>query len=266
MKETLAAVFLVFVSSVALALPTPKEIGAAVQAGHLSQAESMVREVIREKPASAKARYELGQILAREGRNVEAKGELLEAQRLDPSLKFAADPQRFRDLLNKIPSETATPAFRTENAGRHLASAPAPAAPSFPLLYVLAGGGILLVVWLMFRNRAVVQRPPFGAAVPGGSVSGGGYGPAGYGPAAGPMQNPGSGVGGALLGGVAGLAAGYGLAKILERDGTPSPTRTPDDGFIPVDSPASQPDYGAFDPGSGDSWDSGDSSSGDDSW
>ena len=263
MKETLAAVFLVFVSSMALALPTPKEIGAAVQAGHLSQAESMVREVIREKPASAKAHYELGQILAREGRNVEAKGELLEAQRLDPSLKFAADPQRFHDLLNKIPSETATPAYRTENAGRHLASAPAPAAPSFPLLYVLAGGGILLVVWLMFRNRTVVQRPPFGTAVPGGSV----YGASGYGPGAGPMQNPGSGVGGALLGGVAGLAAGYGLAKILERDSNPSPAPTSGDGFIPIDSPASQPDYGAFDPGSGgDSWDSGDSSSGDDSW
>jgi tetratricopeptide (TPR) repeat protein len=267
MKKALATVLLLVVSAFAFALPTPKEIEAAVKAGHLPQAESMLREVIKEKPASAKARYELGQVLAREGRNAEARSELLEAQRLDSSLKFATDPQRFRDLLNKIPGETSAPALPTGNAARQLTNAPVPGTPSFPLLYVVVGGGLVLLVWVLLRNRSAGQRPPLPAAAPGGTLSGG-YG-AGYGPAPGPAQNPGSGVGGTLLGGVAGLAAGYGIAKLLEKDGgASSPARESNDsGFIPIDSPSSQPDYGDFDAGTGDSWDSGDSSGGgDDSW
>jgi len=45
------------------ALPAPKDIEAAVSAGQFPKAESMLREVIQAKPQSAKAHYELGEVL-----------------------------------------------------------------------------------------------------------------------------------------------------------------------------------------------------------
>jgi hypothetical protein len=74
-------------------------------------------------------------------------------------------------------------------------------------------------------------------------------------------------MGGAVLGGIAGLAAGYGLAKVLE-NGTDShrgQNSSDSSGFIPIDTnPSAGNDV--FDAGAGDSWDSGDSSSSDDNW
>ena len=95
MRRTFSFACLMMVASLALALPTPKDISAAVNSGNLAQAEAMLHEVILVKPGSAKARYELGQVLAREGRKMEARQELLEAQRIDPSLKFAATSPSF---------------------------------------------------------------------------------------------------------------------------------------------------------------------------
>ena len=65
-SKSAAAVLMALVATVALALPSPKDIEAAVNAGHNAQAEAMLREVIQEKSQSAKAHYELGQVLARE--------------------------------------------------------------------------------------------------------------------------------------------------------------------------------------------------------
>ena len=58
-KVWLAAA-LMSLCALAWALPTPQDIEAAVNSGKLAQAESMLREVIKEKPNSAKAHYELG--------------------------------------------------------------------------------------------------------------------------------------------------------------------------------------------------------------
>ena len=54
-------------SSLVLALPTPKDIAASVQSGQLDRAETQLREVLKAKPDSAKAHYELGEVLARIG-------------------------------------------------------------------------------------------------------------------------------------------------------------------------------------------------------
>lgn len=277
MKRVLSSLILVLASSLAFALPTPKDIKSSVDAGNYSQAESQLREVIKEKPGSAKAHYELGQVLAREGRAEDARQELLDAQRLEPSLKFAADPKHFTDLLGKLPSGSAN---RPGQAAPLVVQQAAPAA-GFPWGYVLAGGGILLLVWFMMR-RVVASGPsplaprPAGAAMAGGAAYGGpGYGQPYGQPYGGPVQGGGSGVGGAVLGGLAGMAAGYGLAKVLEhgeegtaRSQSASPSVANDNGYIPIDS-GSNSDYGAFDAGSGssDSWDDGGSSSdSDDSW
>ena len=277
MKRIAATLVLVVVSAMAFALPSPKDIESAVNAGQLSQAETMLNEVVREKPNSARAHYELGEVLARLGRNPEARQALLEAQRLDPALKFARDPRHFQELLSKIPA--ASPSLSTPSKGQlsQMAPAQSPAAPSFPWTYVLLAGGGLLAAWLFFR-RAATSSPARGMPMgltPAGGVAGGGSpgtgaGPGtGYGPGYGaPPQSAGMGMGGAVLGGVAGLVAGYGLAKVLGHESNAASNHATgnDSGLIPIDS-GTPPEYGAFDAGAGadDSWDDAGSSSSDDS-
>ena len=82
---------LLCLSTWALALPGPKDIEASVQAGQFDRAESQLREVLREKPTSARAHYELGQVLAREGRYFEAEQALRQAQ-IDASFNFNYTP------------------------------------------------------------------------------------------------------------------------------------------------------------------------------
>ena len=93
-------------------------------------------------------------------------------------------------------------------------------------------------------NPGFGQQPygqPYGAPAPGSGMGG---------------------VGGVVLGGLAGAAAGYGLAKVLEHgedrpvEHHSSGLNDNSGGFTPIDNP---PDYGSFDAGSGssDSWDSG---------
>jgi hypothetical protein len=281
-KRLIAIAILALMSSLAFALPAPKDIEAAVNAGQLTRAEEMLKEVIREKPTSAKAHYELGQVLARAGRNFEAREALEKAKSLDPTLKFARDPAHFNEILNRIPGGNAGAG---SGAGSVLAgpraevavqSAPAPrvpAAPSFPWSYVLIGGGALLAAWMFMRRRASsVAGGPMMAGAGGSMAPAAGYG-GGYGgayPAAQPAPGGGIGVGGAVLGGVAGLAAGYGLAKMMEHgtDGSSHGSNLAGgSGYTPIE-PASQPDYGSFDSGAGDNWDASDAGSGsdDDSW
>lgn len=118
MKKAVAACFLVLASAVAFALPTPKDIESAVRAGNLTGAETMLTEVIAAKPGSAKAHYELGQVLAREGKMELARQQLVQAETLNPSLKFATDPLRFRNLLNQAstPARMQTPTPTMQSA------------------------------------------------------------------------------------------------------------------------------------------------------
>lgn len=70
-------------------------------------------------------------------------------------------------------------------------------------------------------------------------------------------------MGGAVLGGLAGMAAGYGLAKALEH-GNEQPIST--QGGRIIDMPPPQPDYGEFDAGTGDAWDGADEPPNRDDW
>lgn len=82
------------------ALPSPKEVSAAVNAGNFAHAEQLLQQIIKEKPNSALAHYELGQVLARENRHQEALAELNQAKALDASLHFAKDPAVFAQIYN----------------------------------------------------------------------------------------------------------------------------------------------------------------------
>ncbi len=294
----LGAAALMGACALALALPAPKDIEAAVNAGHLTQAETMLREVLQDKPGSARAHYELGQVLAREAKYDEALAEVQRAKSIDSSLKFAASPEKFQQTLDKIGAATSAaklPAATSTAAAAHVAApaapAPAPTSPALNLNYVLLGIGVLVLVAFLIR-RSQVQAAPANVAYPAAAPAGrGGFGAqftpnapaypggpsAGYAPGYGPgygapiQSGGGSGVGGAVLGGVAGLAAGYALTKAFEGDHRSStnqgaqPTGGNGAGYVPFDAPA-QPDLGSFDAGSGDSWDASGSGSGDDNW
>ena len=287
--KLLLACSLALSSALAFALPSPKDIDAAVNAGRLSQAESMLREVIQEKPQSAKAHYELGQVLARQEHYADAQIALKKAKELDPALKFAASPEKFNETFDKVFRMSQGPSTASLASGLSPAVKPAAAEPSFPLSYVLLGVAGLVILALVLRRsktNAATAATGFSAA-PGAAMQGGtataprGFGAqftpnaptnrSGYAPAAQPMGGGmGSGIGGAVIGGLAGVAAGYALSKALEGDhhSNNSSNANPagnNNSYVPIDSPA-QPDLGGFDAGSDGGWDDASSSGGDDSW
>jgi len=287
--KLLLACSLALSSALAFALPSPKDIDAAVNAGRLSQAESMLREVIQEKPQSAKAHYELGQVLARQEHYADAQIALKKAKELDPaSLKFAASPEKFNETFDKVFRMSQGPSTASLASGLSPAVKPAAAEPSFPLSYVLLGvAGLVILALVLRRSKANAATAAAGfSAAPGATMQGGtataprGFGAqftpnaptnrSGYAPAAQPMGGGmGSGIGGAVIGGLAGVAAGYALSKALEGDQhSNSSNANPADNnnsYVPIDSPA-QPDLGGFDAGSDGGWDDSSSSGGDDSW
>ena len=300
LKFVVAGAF-VLGATLALALPTPKDIEAAVAAGHYTQAETMLREVLLDKPQSAKAHYELGQVLAHEHRYKDAQAELQKAKDIDPSLKFATSPEKFNTVLAKVNDLAAAPTSSvvmepSVPPGTHVATTAAPEAAasssgsSLTYVWVAIAGLVALGLWL--RRSATnatnsantsayapvatpMGTPPsprgFGAQFTPNAAPAG-YAPQGYGPQGYAQPNSGgSTMTGAVVGGLAGVAAGYALSKALEGDHhTPasSSSASPsvnNGGYVPFDAPA-QPDLGSFDAGSGSDWDNADSGGGDDSW
>ncbi len=292
LKSVVVGAFVVG-ATFALALPTPKDIEAAVAAGHYSQAETMLREVLQDKPQSAKAHYELGQVLAHEHRYKEAQTELQKAKDIEPSLKFAASPDKFNAVFAKVSDLAAAPTSSvvmepSVPSGTHVAAKAAPEAAvsgsGFSLSYVWLAIAGLVVLGLWLRKSAAnnanstnaapeatpMGTPPaprgFGAQFTPNAPQGG-YAPQGYAQ----PNSAGSTMTGAVVGGLAGVAAGYALSKALEGDHHTAPaagatTATDNGGYVPFDTPA-QPDLGSFDAGSGNDWDSADSGgSSDDSW
>jgi hypothetical protein len=291
--KSFAATVLVIGATAALALPAPKDIEAEVSAGHYAQAETMLREVLQDKPQSAKAHYELGQVLAHAQRYKEAQTELQKAKDIEPSLKFAASPEKFNSVFAKVGDLAAAPSSSVVMApsaapAAHVLAKPAPAPEAaasgsgFSLSYVwlAIAGLVVLGLWLRRASPAstntgsyapVPDAPPaprgFGAQFTP-NAPGPGYAPQGYAQ----PNSGGSTMTGAVVGGLAGVAAGYALSKALEGDhSAPAHSASPvadNGGYVPFDTPAQQPDLGSFDAGSGSGWDdSTDNSSGsDDSW
>ena len=298
--KTVVAAAWVLSATLALALPTPKDIEAAVAAGHYTQAETLLREVLQDKPQSAKAHYELGQVLAHEHRYKDAQMELQKAKEIDPSLKFATSPEKFNNVLAKVNDLAAAPSSSVVMApsvtpGTQAATKVAPEAAehssgSSPLTYVWLVIAALVVLGLWLRRSAAsaanqvnaayapvatpMGTPPaqrgFGAQYDPRGAAAPGYG---YGqpyPAPAPS---GSGVAGAVVGGLAGVAAGYALSKALDSHDHLAHTGnmdTPrandpmaDTGLVRMDPGA---DLGSFDAGAGDDWGGDTGASSDDNW
>ena len=205
LQRMLLALTLALAAGWALALPSPKEIEAAVGAGQLPQAETMLREVLQAKPQSAKAHYELGQVLARQGKYFEAQQALDQAKTIDPTLKFATSPEAFAKTYDTVlaqvrgaPSAASAKAAVATPAAPVASPAPASPAPSggFNLMYVWMGAAGLVVLGLILRRRAAATpavatpaaayagMPPAGqpayngAAMATGGIIGSGLSPA----------------------------------------------------------------------------------------
>ncbi len=300
LKSVVAGAF-VLGATLALALPTPKDIEAAVAAGHYTQAETMLREVLLDKPQSAKAHYELGQVLAHEHRYKEAQAELQKAKDIDPSLKFATSPDKFNTVLAKVNDLAAAPtssvvmepsvAPGTQAATTAAREAAASSSgSSLTYVWVAIAGLVALGLWLRRSAANTASNVNAAAYAPAATATGtppaprgfgaqftpnaapAGYAPQGYGPQGYAQPNSGgSTMTGAVVGGLAGVAAGYALSKALEGDHhTPasSSSASPaanNGGYVPFGASA-QPDLGSFDAGSGSDWDNADSGGSDDSW
>jgi uncharacterized membrane protein YgcG len=104
MKRLIAVVFMICASvfaQIALAAPNVKDVEAAVSAGNYGQAESMLVEVVRAHPDSARAHYMYGQVLDHNGKSADGLAQIEQARTLDPSLKFT-DASRFRAVERHI--------------------------------------------------------------------------------------------------------------------------------------------------------------------
>lgn len=191
------------------------EVYEAAQAGHLREAQSMMQQVLRDHPTSAKAHYVEAEILSKAGQLPQARSELATAEQLEPGLPFASPSavQALRERLNS----TASTVRRSE------------APNQFPWGLALLGVALLAAI-VMFvramRQRSIMQS---GAMLQGPSAfgPGPGYGP-NYGPSYGPNAGPmgGGGMGSGILGGLAtgaalgaGMVAGEALAHRMMGDG-----------------------------------------------
>ena len=218
--------------------PTLNQIYDAARAGHLDQAQSLMKQVLAAHPNSAKAHFVEAELLAQQGRIDAARQSLATAERLQPGLTFAS-PEALSGLRARLSGSGLNGLSgvgpRTSSGAVAAPSRVAPASssgPSFglfwPVLLIIAG----IALFLFFRRRSAATRAA--AYVPqtygvGAGAGAGGFpvapsGAAGavqpynqpYGQAAGqpygqPVQQ-GSGLGSRIAGGLAtGAAIGAGM-------------------------------------------------------
>jgi len=237
--------------------PTEHQIYAAVQAGHLAEAEQMVNQVLRDYPSSARAHYVAAEVYARAGNFATARTELNAAESLKPGLPFASE-RSVRELQAEL-SGGAGP--------RHALPAYARPRPSVPWGLIIAIVLGVAVAWALLRRRnppyAMYPQYPSGVPAAGGPGAGGPVPP--YGAVPPYSGSAGSGILGGLASGLAlgaGVAAGEELVRhMIDRPGG---------GVIPsaeageLDAPAAgNEDMGGQDFGltdNGGSWDDGGSS------
>lgn len=185
--------------------PTIHQIYQAAEAGRLNEAESMVQQVLKEHPNSAKAHYVNAEILAKEGRLAQAQGELKAAEKLEPGLPFAK-PQAVQELRARVAGSS----YATSTTA-------ATGQASFPWGLLLLGIGFIVVLALIARalsnrsNPTTVYSGGYQPGLSGQPVPGGTYttpsAPAAPGMGSGIMTGLATG---AALG--AGMVAGEALA------------------------------------------------------
>jgi len=260
--RVLFTLLLCLVAGSVAALPRVEDVQDAVRRSDYPAAENLVREVLGEKPENAKAHYLLAEILAHEGRIVEAKRQAEMARQYDPQISFTS-PERFRQFEARL--GTASDARKAAPDRR----APAAAAADSPFgggslwLLLLVGAG---VVWFVLRRRNAAPRyGSYGNAndatfnTQGYPPGAPGYPPGqGYPPGAYPPNYPRGGVGSSVAAGLGGIATGMLAEHLIEG----AMGRHHEAGNLPDATHADQPSADSFhdqpiDFGNGGDWDAG---------
>jgi uncharacterized protein len=262
-KSFLLVLFAATASFGALAADDPgiHEVYEAANNGHLDQARSMMAQVLKDHPDSAKAHYVAAEIDARGGDFGSARSEFQTAEKLAPGLPFAK-PYSVQELRGELYSPQAAQPPRVITPGAPLQRVqqsfqqPGPMHSGFPWGGIIGIAFVVWIVWMIFR-RFVGPRPMYGVGGvggPGGYGPGGGYYGGGYPPPA----------GGGLLGSLgtgmavgAGVVAGEEIAhhlldgngRVIERDVVQS-----DDPGAQQNSDMGGSDFGVSD---NSSWDNG---------
>ena len=216
MKRWMALLMMAAVSLAAWALPTVDQVQAEVAKGNYAAAEVMMRDVIAERPDSARAHYVLAQVLAHNGRLDDARQAANRARELDPAIGFTSR-QAFEDFERALArgGQPAAVAGTGAAGERTVTSVPPPdlaAPPPKPALpgwaWGLGGAAAALLLWrLLSRRRGVAAGAP-GAAWSGrAGAQGVGAAPAAR-----------SGMLGAGLAGAGGFAAGMLAERLLRGD------------------------------------------------
>ncbi|MBV6305067.1 tetratricopeptide repeat protein [Candidimonas humi] len=169
--------------------PTVDQVYQAAHSGHYEQAQSMMRQVLRDHPNSAKAHFVEAELLAGHGDLASARAELGRARGLNAGLSFAK-PEAVRSLESRL---AATASTRARSAS--------------PTWMWLLGVLALIAVWVGVRSS--LRRRAWGPGDPGMTAGGPASGPVGPGGPMGPR--PGQGVYGAGYGqGMPGASGGMG--------------------------------------------------------
>jgi hypothetical protein len=246
--------------------PGIEQVYAAANAGHLDQAQQMMRQVLHDHPGSGKAHFVEAELLAKQGDLSGARNELTTAERIDPGLPFAK-PNAVQELKSLLANDT--PRNMVPYVGTTHSRFP------FGLIAMLLVGGCIVAYLVRRRSQAVIVQ----GATGGSSFGYGGYqaGAGSYGNGTAPV-GPSGGLGSGIVGGLAtGAAMGAGVVagealmhRLMDGNHTAQPLSAP----IPSGSwDDMQPREQNYDMGGNDfglnddtSWDDASSSGGGDDW
>ena len=133
-------------------LPSLHQVYQAAAAGRYAEAQSMMDQVLRAHPNSAKAHYVEAELLAKQHQFQAARSELATAERLEPGLPFAKS-QSVAELRSQLATDQRPAMFAGSTAAN---------AHSFPWGGImLAITAIVMIVLLMrlFVARAGLPQP-----------------------------------------------------------------------------------------------------------
>jgi hypothetical protein len=170
--------------------PSLAQIYQAANSGNLDRADSMIDQVLKSHPNSAKAHYVKAELAAREGKADVARQHLAAAEKIAPGLPFvkAESVQALRNQLSSTSNSAATTNNRTAPA-RQMGAPPAYNAPApargFPWRTLIVVAAIVLIGVAVLRRRnaamaAAAANNGYGGAY--GNTSAAPYGQTGYGP------------------------------------------------------------------------------------
>jgi hypothetical protein len=222
--------------------PTMHQVYLAAQAGKYEEAQAMMDKVLRDHPNSAKAHFVEAELLARQGRMIEAAPELAKAEKIAPGLPFAK-PEAVSKLRAQIDGsakslsaanaapvvQTQAPVAQAPRAAYSQREAAPREGGGIPWGMIIIIGIVAIIAYVIMGRRKAAQQGGGGGF--GGGGGGGapfipqGPGSGGFGNSAQPQypgygggvpmggqQAPGMGMGSRIAGGLAtGAAVGAGI-------------------------------------------------------